>query len=209
MSKVWDMNKKQFTKLGVFRDILETDSTKGKVEQFLNQPEVSEESLRKRELDLGNNSDEEDSEEYEQIAIQLHFYNNLREAKELYLKLYNHILEDLETLAELEQKIIQSRAIVNYDDDSSKFVIYLVNKHRYLYAKTHFYDVYNDSTDLRTIICKMEDYGLETLENAYSNKEVRNLTKTKVLNWMMEHSNATSDPIWEIKDKVNKKIKEE
>ena len=94
--EIYIMNKKQFKKSGVFKDILETTKTKSKVEQFINEPEVSEDEIRKEIYDYEEKFDEENIDDQKRLDA----HNSLQLAKELYLEQYNKILPTLNLLSE-------------------------------------------------------------------------------------------------------------
>jgi len=190
------MNKKQVKTSGVFKEILESNTKKSKVEQFLNEPIVSEEFL---ENELAKYEEEHfngNLEEYEEDIItetRLEGVRSYKQAVSLYKEVYQKIYEDLEILAALEIHIMQNRAIANYNENSTKYALFKTAKKDYTYiiGRTKFYDINSETNDTRTSGGgSLESLNIKSLDEFLANKEYVKQAQIKAITWMYEHSNG-------------------
>ena len=202
--EIYIMNKKQFKKSGVFKDILETTKTKSKVEQFINEPEVSEDEIRKEIYDYEEKFDEENIDDQQRLDA----HNSLQLAKELYLEQYNKILPSLNLLSELEKHIMQLKVLVNYNENTTRYSLFKIKgkeDYTYIVGRSKFYDALNDTTDVRTYVGTLEEYKCKTLEEVTKNEEFLKQAKSKIIDWMYVHHNFNLTGLNELKNKIRKK----
>ena len=187
------MNKKQVKTSGVFKEILESNTKQSKGDQFLNEPIVSEEFLEKELFKYEEehfNGNLADFEEDVIIQTRLDAVKDYNKAVSLYKEVLQKIDEDLNILAALEVHIMQTRAIANYDENSTKYTLFKTAKKDYTYiiGRTKFYDINSETNDTRTSAGSLESLNIKSLEEFLANKEYVKQAQIKAITWMSQHN---------------------
>jgi hypothetical protein len=102
----------------------------------------------------------------------------LRYAKEKYSGILTKLKTDFETLANLEEVIMQYRSKEMVEKDIKLSIV-----REYIYARALFYRRGKDVKDIRVVAGKTEIYG-SNVEELYDNKVFMEVAKSKLLETM-------------------------
>lgn len=120
---------------------------------------------------------------------------DLDRCKSLYQKIIEKNIDDLETLAKLEETITQLRCKRVVEKEFK-----LSQVRGYIYARTPFYRKGINMRDIRVVVGRTIDYG-ENLDALFLNKEFVSTAKTKLLEAMNIEIASNMTHINEIEEK--------
>lgn len=126
-------------------------------------------------------------------ALGIHPGLELFQYKEIYREALNRIKLDLQTLADLEEKIVQNRCLLRVGADIKLSLV-----REYIYARALFYRKGMDAKDIRVLIGTSKTYGTD-LEKLYQLPEFMELAEYKLGQAMKEELKHDSFLIEHIK----------
>lgn len=104
--------------------------------------------------------------------------------KEMYRDLLNRIKSDLDSLAELEEIIVQLRCLFLVGSDIKLSIV----RNEYIYARALFYRKGYEAKDIRVLVSTVEKFGND-IKELYKNSDLMGLAETKLAEAMKEELN--------------------